>query len=486
MQAQHLIFGGGVADTVVNPLVLAATLLAALMIVFLPRKKAFVPFLVLGLLIPINQIVLIAGVHFPMLRVLAVFAFVRIAWDKFSKHEPVFSGGMNGIDWAVVALATFTAVDGALLWQESAEVVFQIGSLMNLFGAYLLARHLIRDEEDIRRVLKAMAWSVVFIAAMMTYEHLTGVNEYYSLLGGANAAQLSRAIDRADAFRAQGCFAHPIIAGTFGGFMVPLFVGWWKREKSDRKYALPGLLGAATIPFLVGSSTALFALLAGIGAMCLWPMRRKMWLIRWGIVGTLLAGQIYMTKPVWHLIDDVSLSQDSSSYHRYMLVDQCIRHFFDWALIGTRSYASWGWDMWDLSNQYVGTADTSGLIPLIAFIAILVIGFRYIGKARKFYEGDKREEFFVWAVGACLFANAVGFFGIQYWDQVIVAWYMVLAIIAAITLPARAAIAVPAAALALGYQPRASVASSPALRMGLEREKHAGPQAQGARRIGKI
>lgn len=199
---------------------------------------------------------------------------------------------------------------------------------------------------------------------------------------------------------------------------------------------LVGLLGAGAIPFTVGSSTALFALLGGLSALFLWPMRKHLRLVRWSVVAMLVCAQLMMRSPVWHLIDDVSLSEGSSSYHRYMLVNECILHFWDWALIGTKNFASWGWDMWDLANQYVATADQWGLVPLIAFVAALVIGFRYIGKARKHFEGT-HQEFFVWAIGASLFANVVGFFGIGYWDQVIVPWYMVLAMVAAVTLPAR-------------------------------------------------
>jgi hypothetical protein len=461
VQPQNINFGGGVPETAVNPLVLAVTLFAALLILLLPRKWAAVPLLVVGLLIPINQILVVAGVHFPMLRLLAIFGLLRVLRAKITEREQVLTGGMNGLDWAVIILLVFTLIDGALLWTNQAEVVFQLGNLCTVFGVYFALRHFVRDEDDIKRVLKVMACLVTFIALIMIPEHLTGINEYYQLLGGARATMLAQSGARDGVFRAQGCFAQPILAGTFGGFMVPLFVGLWKREKRTRTYALLGMLGSVAIPFLVASSTALFALLAGIGALFLWPIRRKMRLVRWGIVVTLLTGQIYMKSPVWHLIDDVSLSQDSSSFHRYFLVDQCIRHFFDWALIGTKSYASWGWDMWDLSNQYVGIADTAGLIPFIAFLAIIVIGFKYVGRARNFYEGDKPQEFFVWAIGACFFANVVGFFGIQYWDQVIVAWYLVLAIIAAVALPARAVAAAPARAITLAYQPRNSFASAP-------------------------
>jgi hypothetical protein len=87
----------------------------------------------------------------------------------------------------------------------------------------------------------------------------------------------------------------------------------------------------------------------------------------------------------------------------------------------------------------VAAADTTGLVPVIALITILVVGFKYIGRARRAAETDKHEELFIWALGACLFANLVAFFGISYFDQTIVGWYAVLAMIAAVTLPARTA-----------------------------------------------
>jgi hypothetical protein len=116
-----------------------------------------------------------------------------------------------------------------------------------------------------------------------------------------------------------------------------------------------------------------------------------------------------------------------------MLVDQCIRHFSDWWLMGVKDTSVWGWDMWDTANQYVGTADNSGLLPFIFFIAIIVFGFKYIGKAWRgaAKSGNKNSALFAWALGAGLFANVVAFLGISYFDQSIVGWYALLAMISA-------------------------------------------------------
>ena len=67
---QHLHFGGGVSETVLNPVVFAVVLIAGVLICVWPRQKAAMAFLVAALLIPEDQVLLIGPAHFPMLRVL--------------------------------------------------------------------------------------------------------------------------------------------------------------------------------------------------------------------------------------------------------------------------------------------------------------------------------------------------------------------------------------------------------------------------------
>jgi hypothetical protein len=71
------------------------------------------------------------------------------------------------------------------------------------------------------------------------------------------------------------------------------------------------------------------------------------------------------------------------------------------------------------------------MVALIFFLAIIVFGFKYVGKARSAAYGDRNRELFIWALGAALFANVVAFLGISYFDQTEVAWLTLLAIIPA-------------------------------------------------------
>jgi hypothetical protein len=167
----------------------------------------------------------------------------------------------------------------------------------------------------------------------------------------------------------------------------------------------------------------------------MWPMRKKMRIIRLGVVAALIALHLVMKAPVWFLIARVDLVAGNSGYHRAMLVDSFIRHFSDWWLIGTNQAASWGYEMEDMSNQFVAEGETGGLIGFICFVLLIARSFGRLGDSRKIVDGDRREEWFVWLLGVALFSHCVAYFGISYFDQTRISWLALLAIISAITAP---------------------------------------------------
>jgi hypothetical protein len=430
MGPRDLKFGGGVADTVLNPVVLVLILIAGAMICFAPRQKALAAFLTAGIVIPIDQVLVLAGVHFPMLRVLAIFGFVRILKERRPSKIWLFAGGFNKLDGAVILLAVTTALNGIILFREFGAVVYQAGTLCTALGSYLLLRLLIRNEEDVVHGIRVLAWITAFCAVVMAYERTTGENPY-AMLHGARAAAIAHLVERSDRFRAQGPFGHSILAGTFGAVVVPLFFALWWKDRKSRKIAILGIVAGTVMTIASDSSTPILGYAAGLLAIFLWPARRWMDRLRMTIVALLLVLEVVMKHPVWHLIIDIDITGGSSSWHRYMLIDQCIHHFSDWCLFGVKNTGAWGWDMWDTANEYVATCDNSGLLPFIFLISILVYGFKFLGRSRLAVGKDKARAKFVWAVGAALFANVVAFLGISYWDQTQVGWYALLAMISA-------------------------------------------------------
>lgn len=142
-----------------------------------------------------------------------------------------------------------------------------------------------------------------------------------------------------------------------------------------------------------------------------------------------------MKAPVWALIQRISIFGGNSGYHRYELINQAILHFGEWFMFGTKNPSSWGYEMGDVSNAYVSAAVEGGFLTLICFLAIFWQCFRYIGLARQAAEqqNDRKLELEIWAFGAALMAILTAYFGITYFDQSIVIWYSLLAMIGAIT-----------------------------------------------------
>jgi hypothetical protein len=417
---------------VFNPIVAGILVLTALLMFFLPQRKALIPFLFTAFLIPEDQVLVIGGLHFPILRLLILFGMVRIFVIKGRGEWNIFSNGVSKLDKAFIALSVTTAAAGVLLFHDSQAVIFQFGGLYDAFGAYFLLRCFIRDRADVVRVMRALALIVVVLGAIMMFEQRMNGWNPYTLLGGARARAYAVGEERDGKTRAMGSFAQPIIAGTFGAVTLPLFLGLWLTEKKSRPFAAIGVAGACTMVVACNSFTPMFGLMGGIIGLCLWPMRSFMRVIRWGIVAGLIALQMVMNGPIWSIITHLDIS--GSSYHRYQLIDQCIHHFWDWWLVGTASNANWGWDMWDTANQYVQTAQNSGLLAFSLLIAVIVYGFKYLGNARK-ATTDKNQALLLWALGSALFAQLMSFLGISLWDQSIVGWYALLAFIGAVAGP---------------------------------------------------
>jgi hypothetical protein len=176
----------------------------------------------------------------------------------------------------------------------------------------------------------------------------------------------------------------------------------------------------------------LLTLVASILGLLLWPLRRLLSGIRWAVLLTLITLHMVMKAPVWALIGRIDLTGSSSGYHRYTLVDQFIRRFSEWWLVGTPTTANWGWDMWDTINSYVNAGTNGGLITFLLFVGLLTVSFQELGNTRKAQPERARQ---CWVLGAMLFAQAVAFFGIEYFDQTQFVWYASLAIISSAVVP---------------------------------------------------
>ena len=319
-------------------------------------------------------------------------------------------------------------VVNSLQWLELQAFVKLAGDFLDAFGGYLVVRFLIDDNKAIARTLKVFALVCLIQGVCMVSEQVTHRN-VFDFMGGHPPT------DREGHIRSEGALG-TLYGGTLAGVLVPMFLWLWN-EKQSRMWAYTGLAGATAMVFASHASTSWVALGSGIMGLGFWPLRKVMRLIRWGIVFTLVGLHLVMHGPVWSLIEKIDLTGGSSNYHRYMLVDNCIRHFSDWWLLGYKHPGNWGFDMWDMCNQFVAVAVSGGLISLILYITIFSRGFAAIGNARRLVEGNTKQEWLIWSLGATLFANVVASFGINYMLQLLLVFFPILAFVSVATSEAK-------------------------------------------------
>jgi len=423
-------FGGGATATVLHPIILVATILVVILMLVLPRKKVAIPFLLLVFLGSYGQQLYIAGIHLFVLRIIILPGLVRVALTSKNLAGSRFVGGWTAVDKVYVLWVVFRVL--ATILQErgaTGAIIYQTGYLWEALGGYVLLRFLIQDEEDIALVMKVFAAIVVILGITMINEKLHNQN-VFGYLGSVSITPENRE----GSIRAQGTSAHAILAGVFGVTLMPMF--WWLWRSGQAKVVgILGWIGSTVMMLTCASSTPLLSYMGAIAALCFWPFRKSMRVFRWGLVIVLIACHLMMKAPVWFLIAHVDMVAGNSGYHRAMLIDQCVRHFWDWWLIGTNATNTWGWDMWDLSNQFVAEADTGGLATFICFVLVISKSFSRIGRARKLVEGDQKQEWFMWLLGVTLFAHIVSYFGISYFDQTKISWCAFLAIAIVATAP---------------------------------------------------
>lgn len=443
--------GHGASGTLLQPIEAVALLVAIVLILWRPRKYVAVPLLLCTFLIPHGQELLLAGIHFYVPFILILTGFIRVVRDRFR-----IAGGFNDVDKIFIVWASYRAF-AATVTNWPGGTMENLALLLRALCGYFLFRYLIQSKEDVVRIAKTLAVLAVVLGVGMLYESLVHVNPFVLYLAGAKLP-----VDLRDGVvRARAGFGHPILAGSFGATLVPLFFWLWKMK--GRVLAVAGIVGSTLMVLMTNSSTPVLAYVAGLLGLFLWPLRRSMKAVRWGIVIAIFAMAIVMNAPFWFVIARVNVIGGSGGYDRAFLIDTCIRHFKDWWLIGTNQNGNWGYDMWDLSDQFVAEAEMGGILTAICFIAIITKCFVRLGSMRKRVKPE--DQWLFWCLGSVMLAHIFAYFGVNYWDETQIWWFAFLAMICAVTVPsstARLRIPAPAASISVDLPRLEAPAVTPA------------------------
>ncbi len=415
-----------VNQTVINPIVIFLTLGAGIMILFLPRRYVFLPFIFIATFIPMQQRILIAGFDFFMIRILILFGFTRIII-----RSRFYLLKLNPIDKLMILFCVFRIIMYSILWKTPGAFINRLGTSFDALGVYFFSRFILNDlmqnPRQIIAVIKDLLVLCIPLAIIMLLEYTTARN-FFSVFGGVPEVTFVRD----GRLRCQGAFQHPILAGTFGASLLPLFLSLCYKKS---RYKILGLLGVCSSTLIVittSSSGPALTYAAALGAFCLWPFRRFMSIICWGAVFMLIILQIAMNAPLWGLLMRAKIFSGSTGFHRYHLFDQFVKRFGEWWFCGVQSTDHWGRQLFDITNQYIRIAVDGGLITLIIFIIIITLCFRNISIVYKRLSKFPSLSIVYWSLGASLFSHTVSFFGVSYYDQIIFFWYFLLALISTV------------------------------------------------------
>jgi hypothetical protein len=404
---------------------LTLTLGFALLVLCRSRWMAAVAVIVAVCYVTEGQVVNVGVFHFTAIRIVLLAGLIRV----MARGEWRYIR-FNRLDGILVACNCAIAVISILRVGTLEQVVYQVGSLYNIFLSYIVFRCLVRDERDFREVVRKLAPLIVPLALLVLIESLTNHN-LFSVFGDVDASSMIRN----GHVRSQGPFHSPVTTGAFGMTFAMLY-GSVLFAGERTRFAVVGLVASLLIMICAGSSGPLLGFVFGLLAFACWPLRRHTRALRWGLFLLVVGLSLVMKAPVWFILARASDLAGGGGYHRAYLIDQFVNHFDSWWLLGTSDTHDWfpyqlvGSGQADITNAFVWAGVSGGLVGLILFVALVVRCFQRIGMAMKSRRGNEPATVkMFWGIGSTLVASIGVLFSITYFDQMGVIWYFLLACI---------------------------------------------------------
>jgi hypothetical protein len=400
-------------QTLLNPLAAILLVLMGVMMLASPRRYAVWPFIVVACFITQAQRITVAGLDFTFLRLMIVFGIVRLLF-----RDEIKGFKWNRLDWAVIGFMTIRMIWSAVKKTggiSASGMGNSVGNLqifgegMDMLGMYFFFRCVVRDLDDVRGAIYGFIFVSVPVAAAFIYE-ATALHNPFSIFGGVS--DVTR--NRDGKLRCMGAYSHPILAGVFWAVLLP-YMGAMIKQKGRLTF-LPfvGIICAAIIIILSGSSSPIAAAGVAFVGGCLFVMRRRMRLLRWGILIMLVGMQLVMARGVWHLLARMNIIGGSTGYYRFKLIDQFISHGKEWFFFGSsKGTSTWEVPMFDIVNYYVILGLSGGILFILLLVWIFVAAYKNVGE-RVRASGDMESQLFAWALGVAVFVHMVNFLVVAY------------------------------------------------------------------------
>ncbi|MCC6233623.1 MAG: hypothetical protein IT580_13320 [Verrucomicrobiales bacterium] len=412
-----------------TPIGIIFLLVNAIALLAVPRRWAPLPLLVGVCYMTAGQQFAIGSLTFTIARALVVVGIFRAL---IRSEGPV--GGFSKLDGILVVWGLW-GMFASVFHESFSETVVGNGRLvLNTLGTYFLIRCFIRTPEDLLHNLKLTGILLAPLALEMVQEQLTGRN-LFSVFGGVPEFSTIRG----DRLRANGPFAHGILAGTVGAVSLPLMLPLLREH---RRIALIGISACVVMVLASVSSGPIMSLLFSLFALVLWRFRGLMKLMKWGAVAMYIALDLVMKAPAYYIIARIDLTGSSTGWHRAELIKQAIAHLPEWWKGGTDytrhwmpTGVTWSPDHCDITNHYIGYGMIGGFLFMALFIIAIFVAFNYVGAVVRDWEELSPEiAQLAWCLGASLFAHTASMVSVYYFDQSIAFVYICLGFIGSLRL----------------------------------------------------
>ena len=396
----------------------------ALAILMVPRRWAPLPFLIGACYITLAQKLVIGPFNFSVIRLL-----ISVGWIRVLTRGELQLGKLTNLDRVLLLWGAWSLCSSFLHTDPSAILVNHLGLVYNAVGFYFLIRAFCTTEEDVVFLIQLLSFLLAPLAVEMVLEQLTGHNSF-ALFGAVS----DTVIERGGRFRAQGPFAHAILAGSIAAGCVPLVLGlWWQRPLA----AKIGLASALLMILASASSGPIMSALLGVMALTLWRWRQLTGKLRLAAVAIYIMLDLVMKRPAYFIIASIDLTGSSTGWHRAALMRSYFTYASEWMAGGsdyTRHWMASGIladaNHVDITNQFIIQGVQGGLLLMILFILALTLAFYYVGRLARTEAEDQR--WIAWTLGACLFAHTASFMSVAYFDQSFVFFYLPLAAVSSL------------------------------------------------------
>lgn len=410
---------------------LATLILAVLIFVVLfgSRRLALLGMMAGVMFLTQNANIDIAGFNCFPTRFLELVGFFRVMGrHEFSFHQ------LNKVDRALLLLYSYTTI--VFLLRSTEGQAYQIGMALDAFLCYFTFRGLLGDMEDFRWFLGGFVILLAPYTLFVLIESMTRHNPF-AIIGGVEGGSAWMRNGRPRCF---GSFRQPDTLGMFAASFIPLFIGLAVATR-ELKRPLIGIGLCAIIAWAANSGGAAGAAATGLACWGFWFIRAEMRKVRWAIVAIIGLLALVMKAPIWYIFAHISSITGGDGWHRSYLLDVSYQHLGKWWLAGIPITETSGWFPYDLAttggaditDQFVAFGLTAGLGALALFLFLLTRAFSHLGKAMAVVRSDSQQpganEFLLWGLGVMLVVHVMDWFGITYFDQMSVAWYMQLAFI---------------------------------------------------------